>query len=133
MRFIFLIISIIVGFLFFITVEAEAPTAVLPEVEPCDIYKHIVKSYDWNDDIAISIMMAESNCKPNALNNNPSTGDYSVGLFQINLYGANAKYRPSEEALKDPATNIAYAYKLYKSSGFYSQWGVCRRNVVCYN
>ena len=134
MRFIFLIISIIVGFLLFVTTsQAEAPTAVLPEVTPCDVYKQIIRSYDWNDDIAIKIMMAESGCNSNALNDNPATGDYSVGLFQINLYGANAKHRPSEAALKDPETNIEFAYNLWKSSGFQSQWGVCRKMVRCYN
>lgn len=127
---IFLVI-LIVGLLFFITANAEAPTADLPEVTPCEQYKFYIQQYDWDFDIATQIMMAESECNPTALNDNPNTGDYSVGLFQINLYGGNAKHRPSEEELKDPKTNIEFAYKLYKSSGFQSQWGVCRRKVNC--
>ncbi len=134
MRFIFLALSLIIGFLLFFTLtveSAEAPITVLPEVTPCDYYKSIVKQYDWDFNIATQIMMAESGCKTTALNDNPATGDYSVGLFQINLYGSNAKYRPSEAELKDPKTNIEFAYKLYKSSGFYTQWGVCRHSVDC--
>lgn len=111
--------------------SAEAPTAELPELSGCDLYKAIIRTYDWDDELAISIMMAESGCNPRALNDNPRTKDYSVGLFQINLYGANAKHRPSEEELKDPRTNIEFAYNLYKYYGFYSQWGVCRKLVRC--
>ena len=132
MRFIFLIISIIVGVLFLVTTSrAEAPTAVLPEVTPCDYYKQIIRSYDWNDELAISIMLAESECNAEAVNDNPKTLDYSVGLFQVNLYGANAKHRPSEEQLKDPEVNVEFAYNLWKEYGFKSQWGVCRSKVKC--
>lgn len=102
-----------------------------PSRGDCEAYRHIVERYDWDANIALSIMEAESRCDPSIVNDNPLTGDYSVGLMQINIYGANAKYRPSEQALKDPATNIDYAYSLWKSSGFQSQWGVCRKSVRC--
>jgi hypothetical protein len=98
--------------------RAEAPIDTAPVKTGCELYKDIIRSYDWNDDIAIKIMMAESGCNANALNDNPRTGDYSVGLFQINLLGGLAKERPSEAYLRDPRQNIAYAYKLYTSSGF---------------
>ena len=134
MRFIFLIISIIVGVLLFVTTsKAEAPTAELPEVTSCDYYKQLIRQYDWNDEVAISIMLAESGCNESVVNDNPRTKDYSVGLFQVNLYGGNAKHRPSEAELKDPKTNIEFAYNLWKDYGFNSQWGVCRRNVRCYD
>ena len=97
----------------------------------CESYRSLAEQYDWNIDIAMAVMKAESDCRTTVVNDNPATGDYSIGLFQINLFGNNAKSRPSEEALKDPATNIAFAYKLYKSSGFQSQWGVCRKKVNC--
>lgn len=93
----------------------------------------IVK-YNWNHTVALAVARAESGLDHQALNNNPSTGDYSVGCMQINLYGENAKYRPGEEELKNPAVNIAYAYKLYSGNGnsFIGQWGVCRSKVKCY-
>lgn len=111
--------------------KAESPTAELPKTTSCDYYKSLIKQYDWNDDIAIKIMMAESGCNANALNDNPRTGDYSVSLFQINLYGENAKHRPTEEWLKVPENNIYYAYKIYQEQGW-KAWGVCRRSVKCY-
>jgi len=111
----------------------EAPIQV-PKVysNNCEQYRKIVEQYDWNVEIVMQIMFHESSCNTYVVNDNPSTGDYSVGLMQINLYGSNAKHRPSEEALKNPYTNIEFAYKLYKSSGFQSQWGVCRDKVRCY-
>lgn len=113
-------------------VKVETPTQVHPV--GCENYKNLVAQYDWHVPTALSVINAESTCNPSAVNNNPSTGDYSVGLFQINLYGANALTRPSEAELKNPATNIAWAYKLYSGNGgsFIGQWGVCRAKVSCY-
>jgi len=107
-----------------------------PQIAPtlkrnCEEYRDIISGYNWPVETALAVCSAESGGNTMAVNNNPATGDYSVGLMQINIYGANAKYRPSEQALKDPATNIAYAYSLWKSSGFQSQWGVCRSVVRC--
>jgi hypothetical protein len=111
--------------------QAESPVVEEPIKTPCEQYKDIIRSYDWNDDVAIKIMLAESSCNPKIINDNPATKDYSIGLFQINIYGGNAKHRPSEEELKDPHTNIEFAYNLYKDYGFQSQWGVCRKKVNC--
>lgn len=94
-----------------------------------EIYK-----YDWNHSTALAVARAESGLNPSSLNNNPRTKDYSVGCFQINLYGANARTRPSEATLKRASENVAYAYKIYKGNGssFRGQWGVCRSKVNCY-
>lgn len=78
----------------------------------------LLRKYDWNINTARRIMWCESGGNPTAVNDNPRTGDYSIGLFQINLYG-NLKYsRPSEEWLKIAENNAEYAYKMYKSSGW---------------
>ncbi len=37
--------------------------------------------------VMAAIAIAESGGNPTSLNNNPNTGDYSVGLWQINYYG----------------------------------------------
>jgi len=78
-------------------------------------------------------MFKESSGNAGTVNDNPSTGDYSVGCFQINLYGANARNRPSEAWLKDAANNVSYAYKIYVGNGhsFIGQWGACHY-VSCY-
>ena len=87
----------------------------------CNVYRSEVEKYDWDSEIMLKIMELESGCRETVINDNPNTGDYSIGLFQINLYGANAKYRPSEEHLKIGGNNIAYAYELY-SNGGYRHW-----------
>lgn len=93
-----------------------------------------IAKYDWNHSVATAVMLAESGGDPGNLNDNPSTGDYSVGCFQVNIYGANARTRPSEAALKNAATNVSFAYGIYKGNGssFIGQWGVCRYKVSCY-
>lgn len=62
-------------------------------------------------------MMIESKNDPLVINDNPSTGDYSVGCFQINLIGEMRNTRPSEESLKSAEVNVAYAYQMWKSQG----------------
>lgn len=93
-----------------------------------------IAKYDWSQPVALAVSTAESGLDPGAINNNPATGDYSVGCFQVNIYGALATTRPSEQELKDPVVNVAWAYKIYSGNGksFIGQWGVCRRGVACY-
>jgi hypothetical protein len=92
-----------------------------------------LKKYSWNHTVAYNVMMAESGGNHLAVNDNPRTGDYSVGCFQINLYGNLRNTRPSESWLKVPANNVAYAYELYRASGW-NPWGftTCRYKVSCY-
>jgi hypothetical protein len=81
-----------------------------------------VKKYDWNQASAMAVMMQESGGRAGVINNNPNTGDYSVGCFQINLYGGNAATRPSAEYLQNAANNVAYAYGMWKAQGW-KPWG----------
>lgn len=117
--------------------ETPAPAAVEPApvaAAPQGTCQSEIAKYDWAQSTALAVSFAESGYDVNTLNDNPATGDYSVGCFQINIYGANARTRPSEAELKDPAVNVAWAYKLYSSNGhsFIGQWGVCRNKVQCY-
>lgn len=75
-----------------------------------------IKTKDWDDEVAIKVFNCESGMNPKALNDNPRTRDYSVGIAQINLHGNLAKDRPSEEQLYDAKFNIDYAYSMYKTS-----------------
>lgn len=72
-----------------------------------------IAKYDWPQQAAIKVMIKESSGNPGIVNDNPATGDYSVGCFQINLYGSNAIGRPSEAELKNAAVNVAFAYRLW--------------------
>jgi hypothetical protein len=98
--------------------QAESPTADLPEQTPCEYYKDIIKQYDWNDDVAIAVMMAESSCRPEVVNwkDKHATCMGSAGLFQVGCINA-----PIEE-MQDPKQNIDKAYKLYQERGW-KPWG----------
>lgn len=117
--------------LFLFTDTAIAEDTVLEVVKvntrpECNQYRELVEKHDWNVDVMMKIMEAESGCRSQIINDNPKSGDYSIGLFQINLFGGNAKHRPSEEELKKPEVNVEWAYKIFKEQGI-SAWGVCRK------
>lgn len=66
---------------------------------------------------ALVIARCESGFNPNALNPN---GEYSVGVFQINL-----KYHPlTLEEARNPFRNINYAMDLYLKEGWWP-WKRC--------
>lgn len=111
--------------------SSQAPIGVTDRGGTGDCAAEIAK-YDWPYGVALSVATAESGLRPGVVNNNPDTGDYSVGCFQVNLYGANATTRPSEEALRDAAVNVEWAYNnwRYNKRSFIGQWGVCRK-VEC--
>lgn len=72
---------------------------------------------------AIKVMIQESSRNPSIHNYNPSTGDDSYGCFQINLAGNNKYSRPSPAELVIADNNVAYAYKLWQSTGWCSTGG----------
>jgi hypothetical protein len=92
---------------------------------------------------ALTILERESGYNPYALNPDKSTGDYSLGLFQINMLGklydermnktwtmagtgpfANRKKFKlgSVEDLYDPLTNARVAYHMSKGGADFSSW-----------
>lgn len=89
--------------------------------------ERMICSKDWSCERALAIAKCESRLNPLAVNDNPKTGDYSIGLFQINLLGKLAKNRPSAEWLKNPQNNIDYAHKMYQSQGW-KPWS-CNQKV----
>jgi hypothetical protein len=98
---------------------------VVKDILSRDEVRAIVSQYPlWNTETMVNISFCESSFRPQVVNDNPNTKDYSVGLFQINLYGNLAKERPSKEELKDPEKNIEFAYKLWQSQG-YNAWRNC--------
>lgn len=81
-----------------------------------DCASELIK-YDWPQADAYKIMFKESTNNPGVINDNPRTGDYSVGCFQINLIG-NMKYtRPPEAWLQNASNNVEYAYGMYVAQG----------------
>ncbi len=107
-----------------------------------------LKQYNWNQEVAHNVMMVESKNNARNLNDNPNTGDYSVGCFQINLLGGNqtAKYNTAvslgykgqntreelREWLWNPKNNVAVAHKMWQESSW-KPWSftTCKK-VRCY-
>jgi hypothetical protein len=92
---------------------------------------------------ALTILERESGYNPYALNPNKNTGDYSLGLFQINMLGNLYKERMEKvwtmagtgpwkdrgkfklgkmEDLYDPLTNARVAYHMSKGGADFSTW-----------
>lgn len=88
----------------------------------CGQYRELLERYDWDSELMIKIMQGESGCNPNAVGDkhltfNDNSQGMSCGLMQIRVLDG----RPDCETLKDPETNIEWAYKIYQSQGL-SAW-----------
>jgi len=79
---------------------------------------------------AWAVAMKESTGRPTAHNDNPSTGDNSYGLFQINMKGSMGPDRlqkyglSSYEDLFDPYINATVAYQMSKGGKNWGPWGI---------
>jgi hypothetical protein len=78
---------------------------------------------------AAAIALAESSGRPDALNDNPGTHDYSVGLWQINLFGDLARSRPSAAALKDAQTNAITMARMSGNGANFGAWSAYRNGA----
>lgn len=91
-----------------------AYTAPVRATEGCEQYRPIVSQYNWDTNLILAIMRAESGCNPSGVNwsdgHSGCTG--SFGLMQV----ACLHFSEGQDKL-DVATNIAVAYKVYVGSG----------------
>jgi Lysozyme like domain len=74
-----------------------------------------------------AIALSESGGNPRALNNNPATGDYSVGLWQINYFGnlapsRTARYGTPSQLQANPLLNAQAAVDLYAGGKGLGNW-----------
>lgn len=121
----------------------------LTPLETVPVYcSDFVRKYSWNQTVAYNVMMIESKNYAHNLNDNPYTGDYSVGCFQINLLGANqtAKYRlavqlgytgaNTREGLREwlwqPGNNVAVAYLMWQGQGWTPWSATTCKKIACY-
>jgi len=79
---------------------------------------------------AWAVAMRESNGRPVAHNDNPSTGDNSYGIFQVNMLGSLGADRREKFGLAanadlfDPVTNAKVAFHMTKGGTDWSSWGL---------
>lgn len=75
---------------------------------------------------AAAIALAESTGNPQALNNTPATGDYSVGLWQINYFGSLGPPRTQQfgppQKLTNPLANARAAVAISDNGQDFSPW-----------
>lgn len=111
---------------------AVAPSYAMDEV----VLDGLLQKYfgdAWKNAKAIS--KCESGWVPTKHNFNHATRDDSWGLFQINLYGPNAKSRPKSDWLIIPENNIAHAAGMYKAMGRFGTtggWFNCAKKLGIY-
>jgi len=107
------------------------------EFKNLSIEEKIFETFGEEGNLALRVARAESGLNPKAMNTNANTGDYSVGLFQINLIGslfegrlARAEYlgytgERTREALtlwlQNEDNNILYARSMSRTNGW-SAW-----------
>jgi hypothetical protein len=77
---------------------------------------------------AWAVAMKESTGRPRSHNDNPDTGDYSHGLFQINMIGSLGPARlkqyklDSNKDLFNPLTNAKIAFQMSNGGKNWSGW-----------
>ena len=83
--------------------------------------------------VMAAIALAESGGNPRALNNNPATGDYSVGLWQINYFGNLAPSRTqrygSPQQVTDPIANAKAAVDLAQNGFGLGNWSTFKNGA----
>lgn len=98
-----------------------SPIVAVASNNNCEQYRTLIEQYDWDSRLMMAIMQAESGCNPQAVNGSDNHGSCtgSFGLFQIGCIHAGKKL--------EPASNIAIAYRIYKSQGL-GAWGAYTNN-----
>lgn len=95
----------------------KAPEQVNTARNGCEQYRSLVSLYNWDVNVALAIMRAESGCNHMADNsglNRDGTSD--KGLMQINSIHVTSGLI-SDQGRYDPAANLDAAYKLYRGAG----------------
>lgn len=106
-------------------VKKKHKTSTPPAPGNCLAYQEIINKYDWSTTTAMAVCGAESHGYAGNIGDT-DTAYVSCGLMQIRTLPG----RPSCETLKDPETNIAYAYAMWKREGW-RPWSTCRYAVDC--
>lgn len=119
------------------TVQATEPVAPIEQpvavVEPVQVTRRgceLAYNYDWPQDIAYAICMAESTGNQDAVNWSDNHGKcvgsfslWQVGCFWYPYYGY------SSEDFYNPEVNVEIAYQIYKRQGSFKAWTTYTRGT----
>lgn len=101
--------------------KAVKPTPKAVEVSPtggCERFRPLVARYDWDENIALAVMQAESGCNPYADNTGlNSDGTTDKGLMQINSIHVTSGLIGDQERFI-PESNIRAAYAIYQGNSW---------------
>jgi len=103
----------------------EVEVVKINTIPECNQYRNLVEKYDWDTELVMKIMELESSCNQNAVGDGhltfaKGTKGMSCGLMQVRVLEG----RPDCETLKDPQTNLNWAYKIYSEKKSYTPWSV---------
>lgn len=127
----------------FAQINTDGTTVTTVVVDPLDQYRGLTELTDKqlvdllsqvgfkgkSLKLAWAIVMRESRGHPTSHNNNPSTGDNSYGLFQINMIGSLGEDRKEKfgitknSDLLDPVTNAQAAFYMSAKGTNFGSWG----------
>lgn len=124
-----LVLAILTGTAVFLLTQTDfAKTArivpPMPILADCAKVESEINKYDWNKDLAIAVMKAESQCNAGAHGDEDLVYQqdgrdygYSVGVFQVRIL-------PGREDCDgyDIAKNVACAYEIYTEKGGFDPW-----------
>lgn len=128
----------------FAQINSDGSTVTTVVVDPLDQYRGLTELTDKqlvdllsqvgfkgkSLKLAWAIVMRESRGHPTSRNNNPSTGDNSYGLFQINMIGGLGDDRREKfgitknSELFDPVTNAQAAFYMSAKGTNFGSWGL---------
>ena len=92
------------------------PKVITRQSQGCEQYRELIAKYDWNVNLMMAIMQAESSCNPVADNTGLNRdGSNDKGLLQINSIHKNLI---SDLDRLNPEKNIAVGYRIWKSQGY---------------
>lgn len=101
----------------------ELPKRIIQKEDKAAIIEYI-RSFDWNDTIAIQVATCESGLDPKALN--LETRAKELGITKYSSYGIFQENRPYDERYFDWKYNIDVAYKEFYLKRGWKPWS-------CYN
>ena len=93
-------------------VELASATITKRPTGSCASYRGLVSQYNWDVNVALAVMQAESSCNTNDISPTCDHGIFQINCVHADLVGGNLAL------LHDPAINVRVAYAIYSGRGW---------------